>query len=243
MVNLMDDVKKECWSKLLANNMNYYPITVVENFYENPDEIRKFALSQEYKHCFEIKDYPFTFPGSRTEDLSIIHPELFQKVCHKLTSLFHNFEHDVLRWQISTCFQSVTKDFERGVIHHDENTVFAGVLYLNPKSSKNSGTTLYKEGKSFDPSKYEAALKANDDRFKKNQPVDTTYHQMFEEIVNVQNIYNSLIVYEGHHHHSANEFFGDTLENSRLAQVFFCHRVDATKESAFPLLRAKEIII
>jgi len=243
MVNLMDDVKKECWSKLLANNMNYYPITVVENFYENPDEIRKFALSQEYKHCFEIKDYPFTFPGSRTEDLSVIHPELFQKVCHKLTSLFHNFEHDVLRWQISTCFQSVTKDFERGVIHHDENTVFAGVLYLNPKSSKNSGTTLYKVGKSFDPSKYEAALKANDDRFKKNQPVDTTYHQMFEEIVNVQNIYNSLIVYEGHHHHSANEFFGDTLENSRLAQVFFCHRVDATKESAFPLLRAKEIII
>ena len=223
--------------------MNYYPITVVDNFYENPDEVRKFALSQTYKHCFEIKDYPFTFPGSRTEDLSIIHPELFQKVCHKLTALFHNFEHDVLRWQISTCFQSVTKDFERGVIHHDENTVFAGVLYLNPEPSKNSGTTLYKEGKSFDPSKYEAALKANDDRFRKNQPVDTTYHQMFDEIVNVQNIYNSLIVYEGYHHHSANEFFGDALENSRLAQVFFCHRVDATKESAFPLLRAKEISI
>ena len=66
---------------------------------------------------------------------------------------------------------------------------------------------------------------------------------MFDEIVNVQNIYNSLIVYEVHHHHSANEFFGDTLENSRLAQVFFCYRVDATKESAFPLLRTKEIII
>lgn len=223
--------------------MNYYPITVVDNFYENPDEVRKFALSQTYKHCFEIKDYPFTFPGSRTEDLSIIHPELFQKVCHKLTSLFHNFEHDVLRWQISTCFQSVTKKFERGVIHHDENTVFAAVLYLNPEPSKNSGTSLYKEGKSFDPSQYEAALKANDDRFRKNQPVDTSYHQMFDEIVNVQNIYNSLIVYEGHHHHSANDFFGDTLENSRLAQVFFCHRVDATIESAFPLLRSKKVII
>ncbi len=223
--------------------MNYYPITVVDNFYENPDEVRKFALSQTYKHCFEIKDYPFTFPGSRTEDLSIIHPELFQKVCHKLTSLFHNFEHDVLRWQISTSFQSVTKEFERGVIHHDENTVFAAVLYLNPEPSKNSGTSLYKEGKSFDPSRYEAALKANDDRFRKNQPVDTNYHTMFDEIVNVQNIYNSLIIYEGHHHHSANEFFGDTLENSRLAQVFFCHRVDATKESAFPLLRAKKVTI
>jgi hypothetical protein len=223
--------------------MNYYPITVVDHFYENPDEIRKFALSQSFEYCHQIKDISYTFPGSRTQDLSIIHPELFQKVCHKLTSLFHNFEHDVLRWQITTCFQSVTKDFERGVIHHDANTVFAGVLYLTPEPSKNSGTTLYKEGKSFDQSKYEAALKANDDRFKKNQPVDTSYHDMFDEIVTVQNVYNSLIFYEGHHHHSANEFFGNTLETSRLAQVFFCNRVDGTKESAFPLLRSKKIII
>ncbi len=36
--------------------MNYYPITVVDHFYENPDEIRKFAISQEYKFCHQIKD-------------------------------------------------------------------------------------------------------------------------------------------------------------------------------------------
>ena len=147
--------------------MNYYPITVVDNFYENPDEVREFALSQQFEFCHEIKDIAYTFPGSRTKDLSIIHPELFEKVCHKLTSLFHNFEHDVLRWQITTCFQSVTKDFEKGVIHHDANTVFAAVLYLTPDPSKDSGTTLYKEGKAFDQSSYEAALKANDERFKK----------------------------------------------------------------------------
>jgi hypothetical protein len=223
--------------------MNFYPVTVVDNFYENPDEIRKFALSQTYKHCFEIKDFPYTFPGSRTEDLSIIHPELFQKFCHKLTSLFHNFDHDVLRWQMTTCFQSVTKNFERGVIHHDANTAFAAVLYLNPNPQKNSGTTLYKAGKLFDQQKYELALSANDERFKKNQPVDTSYHDMFDEIVTVENIYNTLIIYEGHHHHSANEFFGDTLDNSRLAQVFFCHRVDATNESAFPILRSKKVTI
>ena len=223
--------------------MNHYPITVVDNFYENPDEIRKFALSQKYEYCHQIKDISYTFPGSRTKDLSIIHPELFSKCCHKITSLFHNFEHDVLRWQFTTCFQSVTKDYERGVIHHDNNTVFAAVLYLTPEPSKNSGTSLYKAGKSFDQTKYEASLNANDERFRKNQAVDTGYHQMFDEIVTVHNTYNSIIVYEGHHHHSANEFFGDTLENSRLAQVFFCQRVDGSKESAFPLLRAKKIII
>ena len=118
------------------NNLNHYPITVVDNFYENPDEIRKFALSQRYEYCHQIKDISYTFPGSRTKDLSVIHPELFSKCCHKITSLFHNFEHDVLRWQFTTCFQSVTKDYERGVIHHDNDTVFAAVLYLTPEPSK-----------------------------------------------------------------------------------------------------------
>ena len=46
--------------------MNYYPITLVDNFYENPDEVRKFALSQHFKYCHEIKDITYTFPGSRT---------------------------------------------------------------------------------------------------------------------------------------------------------------------------------
>jgi hypothetical protein len=223
--------------------MNYYPITVVDNFYENPDEIRKFALSQTYKHCFEIEDYPFAFPGSRTNDLSLINPELFQKSCQKLTSLFHNFESDLMRWQFTSSFQSVTKDFIRGVIHHDSNTALAAVLYLTPEPQKNSGTTLYKTGKTFNQSLYEFILKENDKRLRQNLPVDITYHQMFDEIVTIENTYNTLIIYEGHHHHSANMFFGDVLENSRLAQVFFCHRVDGTKESAFPLLRSKKIII
>ena len=28
--------------------MNLYPVTVIENFYENPDDIRDFALCQKY---------------------------------------------------------------------------------------------------------------------------------------------------------------------------------------------------
>jgi len=221
--------------------VNYYPVTVVDNFYENPDEVRSFALAQEYKFCHEIKNINYTFPGSRTEDLSVIHPELMQKCCLKLTSLFHNFDHDAMRWQITSCFQSVTKEYERGVIHHDNNTVFAGVLYLAPNAPQSSGTTLYKTGKDFDQEVYQRALLANDERFKMNQPVDTSYHGMFDEIVKVENVYNTLILYEGHHHHAANEFFGETRETSRLAQVFFCHRVDSTRDSAFPLSRAKKI--
>jgi hypothetical protein len=223
--------------------MNHYPITVINNFYENPDEVRAFALTQKFEFCHEIKDISYTFPGSRTEDLSVINPDLFQKSCQKLTSVFHNFEHDIMRWKITTCFQSVTEDFGSGVIHHDDNTVFAAVLYLTPKPANNSGTTLYKEAPSFDFKRYQDSLIKNDHRFKNNEPVNKDYHGMFDEIVTVHNVYNSLIFYEGHHHHAANHFFGKDLETSRLAQVFFAQRVDATKETSFPLLRSKKIII
>jgi hypothetical protein len=64
---------------------------------------------------------------------------------------------------------------------------------------------------------------------------------MFDEIVRVNNVYNTLILYEGHHYHAANQFFGKTMADSRLAQVFFINKIDAQKQSVFPLSRAKAI--
>jgi hypothetical protein len=112
--------------------MNIYPVTIIENFYENPDAIRKFALAQEYKFCYEQTGLNYVYPGSRTKDLFALDKSLFEKVCKKLVSVFHNTEHDYMRWGITTSFQSVTAEYGKGVIHTDTNTIFAGVLYLTP---------------------------------------------------------------------------------------------------------------
>jgi hypothetical protein len=221
--------------------MNCYPITVINNFYEDPLKVREFALAQEFKFLHEIEDYGNVFPGSRTKDLSIIDQLFFQKVCEKFTSIFHNYEHDKMRWSITSAFQSVTSEYESGVIHQDSDTVFAGVLFLSPNPGLNSGTSLFKENKTFNQEKYQEALKENDLKFKKNKKISYDYHQMFDEILTVQNVFNSLIMYEGQHYHSANNFFGNSKETSRLTQVFFVKRVDAQKESNFPIVRVKKI--
>jgi len=223
--------------------MNYYPITIIQNFYENPLFIRNFALKQEFKYCFEIKDYPFVFPGTRTKDLSELDPGLFTKVCEKFTSVFHNFENDRMRWQITSSFQSVTEEYGHGIIHQDSNTVLAGVLFLTPDAPLNSGTSIFRESSTFDKEKYIEALKENDRRFKANEPILSDYKNMFDEIITVNNLFNTLVIYEAQHHHAANKFFGKTLEDSRLTQVFFIARADAEKEAAFPLLRTKKISI
>ena len=222
--------------------MNLYPVTIIENFYENPDVIRKFALAQQYTYCKEVPNIEYVYPGCRTKDLSYLDTLLFEKICKKIVSVFHNAEHDQMRWLITTSFQSVSAEYNQGVIHTDNNTVFAGVLYLTPDAPLNGGTSLFKPNKSFDDAKYQQALVDNDVRFKAGEiAMDTGYHSMFDEIVRVNNMYNTLIIYEGRHYHAANNFFGKTLNDSRLAQVFFVSKIDAQKQSVFPVSRVNAI--
>jgi len=224
--------------------MNLYPVAVIENFYEDPDAVRKTALAQQYTFCHEVENIDYVYPGSRTQDLSLIDKNLFDKICTKLVSTFHNAEHDVMRWQIISSFQSVDEQYGQGVIHQDDNTIFAGVLYLTPNAPLESGTSLFKPNSSFDEAQYKKVLEENDVRFKQGQiAMDTSYHSMFDEIVRVNNVYNTLIIYEGRHYHAANQFFGKKLKDSRLAQVFFVNKIDAKKHSVFPLKRTQAIDI
>ena len=222
--------------------MNLYPVTIIENFYENPDAIRKFALAQEYTFCHDRLNMEYVYPGSRTKDLFDLDSKLHEKICKKLVSVYHNAEYDLMRWAISTSFQSVSADYGQGVIHTDHNTVFAAVLYLTPDAPLNSGTSLFKKNKTFDEKKYQQALDDNDARFKAGEiAMDTSYHSMFDEIVRVNNVYNTLIIYEGRHFHAANHFFGKTMQDARLAQVFFVNKIDAQKQSVFPISRVNAI--
>lgn len=221
--------------------MNLYPVAVVENYYQDPDAIRKFALAQQYEFLSDRKNAQYVYPGSRTKDIVDIDKNMHTEMLKKFISVFHNSEYDIMRWAISTNFQSVTAEYGDGVIHTDHDTILAAVIYLSPDAPLNAGTSLFKPNKHFDQAAYEAALSANDARFRAGEIVmDTSYHQMFDEIVRVNNVYNTLIVYEGRHYHAANQFFGDNRENGRLSQVFFVNRIDAQKHAVFPLKRTAE---
>ena len=222
--------------------MNLYPVTVIENFYENPDAIRKFALAQKYTLCHERASLEYVYPGIRTKDLYDLDSNLHAEICKKLISIFHNTEYDHMCWALSTNFQCVSEEYGRGVIHTDHNTIFAGVLYLSPDAPLDSGTSLFKKNKIFDEARYQQALDDNDKRFRGGEiAMDTGYHSMFDEVVRVNNVYNTLIIYEGRHFHAANKFFGKTLKDSRLAQVFFINKIDAQKQSVFPISRVNAI--
>ncbi|CAN1487441.1 hypothetical protein MCEKH45_00095 [Methylophilaceae bacterium] len=222
--------------------MKLYPHTIVENFYDNPDAIRKFALAQEYKFSHEQNEIVHVYPGCRTRDLSDLDKTLYDKVCTKLISVFHIPDHDHMRWEIRSGFQSVSSKYGKGVIHTDGDTIFAGLLYLTPNAPLNAGTSLFKKNKSFNEKAYKQALDENDKKFRSGDvEMLTDYHSMFDEVARFSNMYNSLVIYEGDNFHAANDFFGETLNDSRLTQVFFIKRIDANKANSFPINRTKAI--
>lgn len=222
--------------------MKLYPHTIINDFYDDPDAIRQYALGQAYQFLTDRPDAQYVYPGARTKDIVDLDQQLHATICKKLISVFHIQEHDLMRWAISTNFQSVSKQYGRGVIHTDSNTIFAGVLFLTPDAPLDSGTSLFKHNKSFTYKKYREALRQNDVLFRSGSvAMNTDYHSMFDEVLRVNNVYNSLVIYEGDTFHAANTFFGDTLADSRLTQVFFINKIDANKANSFPLNRLKAV--
>jgi hypothetical protein len=47
------------------------------------------------------------------------------------------------------------------------------------------------------------------------------FEELFEPVDIIGNVFNRLIVYKGTEYHKSNNYFGDSVENGRLTQVFF----------------------
>ena len=214
-----------------------YPITIVDDFYPDPDQIRNIALGMEY---YGEKDQ--RFPGVRTKPLHIAEPSIFEYTCQKMFSIFHDYSHDNVSWNVLSGFQSITKYFDSGYIHHDnEATVIAGVVYLTPDADLESGTSIYKPNKYYNKQLYdqlnESKIKYFNGEIDLNTYIDSRdkIQTMFDETLRVNNVYNRMIMYEGSEWHKANNFFGEDLESSRLTQIIFAETIKS--DSPKPLKR------
>lgn len=188
-------------------------IVVVDNFYENPDEIRDFALS----HNFELhKEY---HKGHRTEVRYLT--EDIKKTFEKLLHL------EVTRWEshgANGVFQFCSA--QDPLVYHVDQQSHAAIVYLAPDAPPSCGTTLFKSrrtGLRASPTD-EDSRKAGRD--KNNLFFDIFRNNFYDktdlEIVDiVGNVYNRLILFDAKMIHAASEYFGDAKENSRLFQIFF----------------------
>ena len=208
----------------------YFPTICVDNFFDDPQAIRDLAFSLDFSESGKA------YPGKRTKPLHEVAPEYFTYFCRRLMGVFYDFKKfDNVSWNISTAFQLTAPHknnecvIDKGWVHRDTNTIFAGVIYLTPGASLDTGTSI------FNP-KIVGQLEINTDKKEKlftTNVADQEIKQALEENNNkfvktmeFKNVYNRMIAFGGEKFHGVDSFTNDNTEQ-RLTQAFFVNSVVA----------------
>ncbi len=173
---------------------------IKDNFYNNPEEVRNYALSLDF-------DVAGNYPGLRTR--SCVEPFL----TNMKLELENILGRKITYWPTgyNSAFQYTTKDSKTWV-HHDD-TQWAAVVYLTPDAQIEAGTGIYRHKETQIYKHTEESLDLN---------TIETKEEEWELLDSCANLYNRIVVYEGMlYHRSILPGFGNTKYDGRLFQTFF----------------------
>lgn len=116
-------------------------IYVVDNFFENPDKIRKYAMSVNYN----TPDENDGWRGFRSNELTInnsIEKEVIEKIKNELFEISGKIYNLLVYFHCSPRFiMDQVQNFHQ-YKYHEDNCEYAGIVYLTPNPPKNSGTCI-----------------------------------------------------------------------------------------------------
>lgn len=186
-------------------------LIVVDNFYDDPDAVRNFAINN-----LEFKSSP-SHRGHSTDRWFLEGTKAkFEGLLGREVT---NWNAD---WHRNGSFQYNTS-YDPIVYHVDEQS-YAGVVFLTPDAPLEAGTAFYK-------SKY-----TGETRYTHTEPERPSYDKAFtgrsenynfydstcfEKLDEVVNVYNRLVIWDSHKIHAASKYFGDNINNSRFIHLFF----------------------
>jgi glycosyltransferase involved in cell wall biosynthesis len=178
-------------------------IWIVDDFYDDPYAVREFALKQEFE---ENLNY---YKGRRTKQQFIVPgtKEAFEKIIGKKITNWTETHGMCGRFQYCTA--------EDDLVYHCDSQTLAGMIYLTPDAPFSCGTSLFAH-------KRTRLRNENDfgdvDVFGETGFYDRT---KFELVDTAGNVFNRLVLFDAKCIHSANEYFGTDITNSRLFHLFF----------------------
>lgn len=187
-------------------------LIVVDNFYDDPDQVRNLAINGGFWHIppLPILRGQYYFPVE-TEN--------------KIRNIVRSNAGEIIEWLgIYARFQLWTSTTNKGWIHSDirrddpeDWNIWAGVVYLTPNAPFSAGTNFYKHketGKDFDGFPRLTPEKIKHERDK----ADIT---KWERTDSVANKYNRAIFYTGNLLHCSGDVFGCDSNTGRITQTFF----------------------
>lgn len=209
--------------------MHTIPVTILDNFFDDPDSIRKWALQQEY---FPAEDGQW--PGVRTKPLYEINPGLNEVLCHRYFNLFFDLRlGEPIHWTVDARFQLADKNCGQGWIHTDNDSRLTAIIYLTPNPDPATGTSIYARKNGVDYvsanhlNNYKVDQYLNKISKEEADPYRKQLSEGFVETIRVNNVYNRMVTFDGHLKHAAHDYFGENSSDARLTLVMFIIRLYA----------------
>ena len=183
---------------------------IVDNVYANVDEVRDFALAQEF-------GVTGNYPGNRTKSFAN------DNIKEYINSFIRPTSGEITYWsddEYNGAYQYTTQ-YERSWIHADSNTTWAALVYLTPDAPLSGGTGLFRHketGLEMTPKLSDGTI---DNTLLDMVYVDSQDLTKWDITDRLANKYNRLVMYRGDLFHMSLDYFGTNKENGRLFQTFF----------------------
>ena len=226
-----------------------FPITIVDNFFPDPDSIVDLANTLDFEYTTDGR-----WPGSRTKTLDKIQRkdvyDFAQYSLCKINALYWSKPRKEIEISMGELgFQKIKpfvknkedqfKSINKGWVHRD-NVILGGLVYLTKNPQEHTGTSIYKPKKGYfnfhrDHLSYKeqhyVEQNVNENEYNKAYELSNEY---YEETINVKNVYNRLLLFDGLSFHAAQTFgYGD---KDRLIFNIF---LDSHYPGLAPLLRER----
>jgi hypothetical protein len=216
--------------------MHYFPVTILDNFFDNPNDVREFALKQKYEPDIESE-----WPGVRTSEIYELNKDLWTQFTRRTFSLFYNFDKEDVQWSVKSSFQKISARYSGGWVHTDRPEILTGIVYLNPNTKADAGTSIFYRKKEYPFSSIinldkKKAFYRNEMSHEDVEKYRLENNNQFEEVIRISNSYNRLVLFDSHLLHSANGYFGENDQEDRLALVFFVVKLSS---ESYPVARTK----
>lgn len=179
-------------------------VVVVDNFYDNVNDVRALALAQNFApdlryHKGKRTSTKFIAPGTK---------QLFESLLGKKIVKWAEFEYNGI-------FQYCTA--EDPLVYHSDVQSYAAAVYLTPDAPVETGTSFYRS------KKYPTVRKVGVSDLNYENVFEGGFYDKtkFELVDTVGNVYNRLVMWDARLIHSASQYFGTNKDNSRLFHLFF----------------------
>jgi hypothetical protein len=206
------DPKQQEYDSLIGQRDSSPLIVVVDDFLQNPDMLRSFALKLQYREDLRY----FRGQRSTTRYLSDALKLRFERLLGKKITKWR--EHEA-----NGVFQFCIGGNQQ--VFHSDSQQYAAVLYLTPDAPPEGGTWLLRSKETGLRVVTEAT--AREIQLDVNQAMLLTYEGKLLDptawyiVDSIGNVYNRLVLWDAHYIHAAGEYFGNTINNGRLFQIFF----------------------